>query len=241
MRSHLHDEQYVYHLNTTQPTTTDSTVLSECNQMENIFGPTEYIGLFNEFASIWQDKGFDYNEKHYCYVDFVNECINMMKNKGLKCSVSIAGSSPTGNSSYRTVSKNILDNSNCILINAYPHVGNKSNYSLQDTKSAWDNASVQYVLEDIANKYGNDKKVIITETGSPDDFRSYFAPANTTLIANPSISNEGGKAIELYLRGMFESRIKDYDILEGVTHWFRIYNGQEITKKTIKKYIYGGN
>lgn len=210
-------------------------------------GKFQYFGVFNEWRHFYKKDGFIYNSTTYNYVPFVIECIEMVKAKGLKCSVSIAGCSPSGWSSWNECDKSILDVSNVILMNGYPPVGNKSNYpvgdtslyTLDDTTNAWNVYGASDVVGEIIQRYGFTKKLIITESGTPDSFRSYFAPSNTTLC-NPNIPEANGEAVSLYLEGMFESKYKDNNVLEGIVWWFTLLRGLDRTKTLINEYIYGG-
>ena len=210
-------------------------------------GKFQYFGVFNEWRHFYKKNGFTYNDTQYNYVPFVIECINLVQSYGYKASVSIAGCSPSGWSSWNECDKSILDVSKVILMNGYPPVGNKSNYpigdtstyTLEDTKNAWNVYGAKDVINELLNRYGTSKKLIITESGTPDSFRNYFAPSNTSL-SNPNISEANGEAVSLYLEGMFESNYKNSEMLEAIVWWFNITRGLEKTKKLINKYIYGG-
>ena len=110
--------------------------------------------------------------------------------------------------------------------------------TLEDTKNAWNLTALNNVVDEVYSKYGLDKKIIVTETGTPDSFKSYYSPANTNLT-NASIPEENGKAVTLYINGLFESNIKNSEVIEGLVIWFSIFNGGEETKKLIYKYIRG--
>ena len=207
----------------------------------------EYFGVFNEWRHFYKKNGFTYNGTTYNYVPFVIECINLVQSYGYKASVSIAGCSPSGWSSWNECDKSILDVSNVILMNSYPPVGNKSNYplgdsstyTLEDTINAWNVYGAKDVINELMNRYGNVKKLIITESGTPDSFRSYYAPSNTTLV-NANIPEANGEAVSLYLEGMFESNYKNNYMVEGIVWWFSILKGLDKAKKLINKHIYGG-
>ncbi|MDP4146110.1 MAG: hypothetical protein Q8936_16740 [Bacillota bacterium] len=209
-----------------------------CDRYKN--NGIQYLGLFNEWQNFYKVNGVTYNSVVYDFVPFVLECFNIAKNDGFKVSVSCAGVSADGWSSWIIVDDTVKNACDIFMVNGYPPIGNKGQYTtMQDCLDGWNNYGLHNVIRQIRQQYGG-KPVIMSETGIMDYWYNFFVPGDSSLRYGILSNGETGYR---YLYGLFES-LKQYDTdtLLAVNWWydstFTTYTDK--MKPLISSYLKGG-
>lgn len=175
----------------------------------------EYFTVLNEWKALFNDKSKE---------SFVVELINIPKKYGFKCGISNSWIDEA-----IKLSSNIKDSVDFFCCNVYPRVSyNKQNTTLEESVESWEFYETQLKY---LKSFG--KPILISETGTPDKWECLSDPTDYTLDVNGTPAN--GKASEIVLYGIFNSKIQEY--VDCVTWWYFKSLWNDRCKKMIHEYL----
>lgn len=200
-----------------------------------------YIGSFKtfmttkvrSFCSYLKSKGCEFdavtvlNELPQLYTNtnhatFVSELLDIPKEFNYKASLSL-----TSVLEYEKIQNEIIDKIDIFCFNCYPTISyNGSETTIEESTRAWDRWVLIY--KSIKQKHP-DKEIIITEIGCQDRWESLVNPGDSTINTKYTTPTNG-LAAEIFLRGLFESEMKN--LVKSITYWYydSLYDYKNNTK-----------
>ena len=175
----------------------------------------EYFTVLNEWKALFNDKSKE---------AFIIELINIAKKHGFKCGISNSWIDEA-----IKLSDSIKASVDFFCCNVYPRVSyNKQGATFEESVKAWEFYETQLKY---LKSFG--KPIMISETGTPDKWEALANPTDYTLDVDGTPAN--GKASEIVLYGIFNSKLQEY--VESVTWWYFKSIQNEPCRKMIHDYL----